>query len=384
MSSEPNIEDSGLSGDCPLSSGSLIGDADHCPQGHRNREDVHVSAGETVLVTGAARGLGRELVARLGARPGVEVVALDTERGDLVVPWRAADVRDPLLGTRLAGADVVVHLAVDMSLETPAHARRLVNVRGTANLLEAARTAGVRRVVLVTSAMVYGALADNPQPLREDSPLRARPDVSLVGDWVEIERLRLRAARQGMDITVLRPAILVGPNADSVFTRYFQAPRLLMLAGANPAWQFCHEDDLLAALELAAAGKVSGAVNVACPGSLSQRDVQQLTGKRSVVLPAAVAVGTAERLHALGITVSPPEELDYLRFPWTVSCDRLSAADWTPRYDNAAALQAHLAFHRPDRHLQRQATRAAAGASVALVGTLAVLRARAHARARRR
>ena len=83
-----------------------------------------------VAVTGAARGLGHALAARLaaGGRVG-RVIAIDDHRGDAAgVTWRVVDVRDPALAGRLAGVDVVVHtdldLAPDSDHEGPAGVQR--------------------------------------------------------------------------------------------------------------------------------------------------------------------------------------------------------------------------------------------------------------------
>ena len=71
-----------------------------------------------------------------------------------------------------------MHLALDLDLETDAAARTAYNVRGTQTVLTAAAAAGVHRVVLCTSAMVYGALPDNELPLAEDAELRATAEAT--------------------------------------------------------------------------------------------------------------------------------------------------------------------------------------------------------------
>ena len=123
-------------------------------------------------------------------------------------------------------------------------------------MLTAAPAAGVSHVVLVTSAMVYGALADNPVPLPEDAELQATADSAWMGDLLEIERLAAQAPRThpGLLVTVLRPAALVGGGVDTIFTRHFEAPRLLAVKGSRTCWQFCHVDDLLSAVELVVSG----------------------------------------------------------------------------------------------------------------------------------
>lgn len=352
------------------------------------------SARLTVAVTGAAGGAygtGHALVTRLALADAVRrVVAIDAERGDAAgvgVTWRIADVCDPLLASRLSGVDVVVHCAQDTSVTSDPRARRAFNVRAAQTVLTAAAATGVRRVVLLTSAMVYGARVDNPVPLPEDAPLRADADTTLAGDFLEIEQLAARSPRvhPGLSVTVVRPAAVVGPGVDSVVTRHFESPRLLTVKGAVPRWQFCHVDDLVGALELAAVGQVEGAVAVGCAGWLDRDEVEALTGMRRFELPAALTFGTAERLHRIGVTPAPAGELHYVVYPWVVECTALRKAGWRPSYDNETVLRMLLAqiagrhavvARRLDR---KDATITAAGATVAVIGTAAIVR-----RARRR
>ncbi|HWL35087.1 MAG TPA: NAD-dependent epimerase/dehydratase family protein [Frankiaceae bacterium] len=347
------------------------------------------NAPSVVAVTGAAGSLGAGVVRRLLATPGVKrVVAIDVDRGHDAahVVWRVADVRDPLLARALRGVDALVHLAgLHHPDVTPAE-RRAANVRGTANVLEAASAAGVRHVTLVTSAMVYGALPDNPVPLDEDAPLRALRDDSLVGDFVEVERQAEshRHTDPGVSVAVLRPATLCGPGADSVLTRHFESPRLLVVRGSSPLWQFCHISDLEAACVVAAVNGLDGPYDVAPDGWLTQADVEAVAGKRRLELPSTVAFATAERLHRAGVTRAPASEIAYLVHPWVVAAERLRKTGWTPEYDNAAALRAQLALGGDHlavgaRRVGRDATRAAAGAAgatAALLGAAAVVRAR--------
>lgn len=345
--------------------------------------------GPVVAVTGAARGLGHALTARLAASARIgRVVAIDDHRGDVTgVHWRVVDVRDPALAGRLTGVDVVVHTDLDLAPDSDYRARRAFNVRGAQTVLTAAAASRVGRVVLVTSAMVYGARPDNPVPLDEAAPLGADPDGSVVGDMLEIEQLARRSARThlGMAITVVRPAALVGEGVDTMVTRHFEAPRLLTVKGCAPRWQFCHTDDLVSALELAAAGVVSGEFAVGCDGWLEQEQVEELSGLRRIELPAGLTFGTAQRLHRAGITPAPVTDLHYVVYPWVVDCRTLREAGWRPEFDNATAFGVLLEQRTgrvavAGRRLARKdATITAAGATVAVIGTAAIVR-----RARRR
>ncbi len=117
------------------------------------------------LVTGASGFAGRHLVAHL-RQAGDEVSVSD------------ADITDPAaLGApfRRCRPEAVYHLAaqadVGASFRDPAATLR-TNVEGTANVLDAARRAGVRRVVVVSSADVYGKVGPSCLPVAESAPMR--------------------------------------------------------------------------------------------------------------------------------------------------------------------------------------------------------------------
>ena len=350
--------------------------------GARGREDR--GRGPVVAVTGAARGLGHALTARLAASPRIgRVIAIDGHRGDATgVTWRVVDIRDPALAGRLAGVDVVLHTDLDLAPDSDQRSRRAFNVRGAQTVLTAAAAGRVGRVVLVTSAMVYGARPDNPVPLAEDAPLGADPDGSVVGDLLEVEHLAQRSpqANPGMAITVVRPAALVGEGVDTLITRHFEAPRLLAVKGCAPRWQFCHVDDLVSALELAATGEVTGKFAVGCDGWLDQEQVEELSGLRRIELPAGLTFGTAQRLHRAGITPALVTDLHFVVYPWVVDCAALRQAGWKPAFDNETALQVLLS-ERGGHHAvagrrldKKDATITAAGATVAVIGTAAIVR----------
>ncbi|MFC4909404.1 NAD-dependent epimerase/dehydratase family protein [Actinomadura gamaensis] len=106
------------------------------------------------LITGAAGGVGRILRAGLPAL-GWELRGFDVAPGE--GDWVVGDVRDPAaLDTACAGVDAVVHLAA-RSIEAPFPDVLSVNMDGTYQVFEAARRAGVRRVVFASSNHAVGA-----------------------------------------------------------------------------------------------------------------------------------------------------------------------------------------------------------------------------------
>ncbi len=348
------------------------------------RRERSTAPGEAVVaVTGAARGIGQTLTQRLAASPNVSrVVAIDDHRGDVTgVTWRLADVRDPTLASRLDGVDVVIHADLDTSVDRDPRERRAFNLRGVQTVLTVAAAERIPRVVLISSAMVYGARPDNPVPLPEDAPLLAAADGSMAGDLLEIEQLARRSRRvnPSTEVCVARPAALVGDAMDTLLTRHFEAPRLLAVRGCEPRWQFCHVDDLASALELAATGAVSGDFAVGADGWLPQTEVEEISGLKSIELPARLTFGTAQRLHRLGVTPAPAAELHYAVYPWVVDCAALRAVGWTPAHDNATALRILLAGREGHRAVagrriaRKEAAITAAAGTAAAIGAAAIV-----------
>jgi UDP-glucose 4-epimerase len=170
-----------------------------------------------VLVTGAAGFIGSHLVDALLAE-GHEVVGVDdfstgsNARDDIDI-WRM-DVADPALVDRVAaaGPEVVCHLAAQVSVRVSvadplADAR--TNVVGTANVLEAARAAGSRKVVFTSSCAVYGV----PDALPVPADAELRPASPYAASKVSGEvYARTYAALHGLSYTILTLANVYGPR----------------------------------------------------------------------------------------------------------------------------------------------------------------------------
>jgi len=176
------------------------------------------------LVTGAAGFIGSNLVAALAAR-GERVRGLDnlaTGHWGLVkrlvtdasaVELVTADIRDAVAVTRaMEGIDVVFHEAalgsVPRSVENPAESDE-VNVHGTVVVLDAARRAGVRRIIFAASSAAYG---DTPTlPKREDmppGPLSPYAVSKVSGE----QYFRVFASLYGIETLSLRYFNVFGPN----------------------------------------------------------------------------------------------------------------------------------------------------------------------------
>lgn len=126
----------------------------------------------TVLITGAAGLVGGMLRTRL-ARPGrtlrlLDLAGLEAGPGEESVTASVTDLA--AVERACAGVDAVVHLA-GISTEAPWAKILDVNINGTYNVFEAARRAGVPRVVFASSNHAVGFHTPADYPLPEDAPI---------------------------------------------------------------------------------------------------------------------------------------------------------------------------------------------------------------------
>jgi nucleoside-diphosphate-sugar epimerase len=176
-----------------------------------------------VVITGAAGFIGSQLAQRLW-RDGYEVVAIDDLSfgyesnllldGKPFVSLHQVDIRSPQLAPYFQGADCLFHMAAISALPVnqsePGRAIS-INVAGTANVLEAARVAGVRRVVFASTSAIYEN--NTIFPCSEDDPVSPRLIYSL-SKW-QAEKL-CESFRQlyDMEIAVTRYYNVYGPHQD--------------------------------------------------------------------------------------------------------------------------------------------------------------------------
>ncbi len=203
----------------------------------------------------------------------------------------AADLREDAAREALAGVDVLYHLGFALWRSRDA---THVNRDGTRNVL-AARPA---RVVLASSAAVYGAWPDNPLPLTEEHWPRPNRECGYAADKLRAERL----CAESTTSVALRIAAVLGPHTDAKVADAVRGYRIGVPAiwGATEALQFLDEDDTAAALHRAGSASVTGVVNIASADWLDAAGVAAVAGSRVVRLPGPMLLAASEaafRLH---------------------------------------------------------------------------------------
>ena len=203
-------------------------------------------------------------------------------------------------------------------------------------LLEVAASVGVARLVVVSSAMVYGAWANNPVPLTEEAPLRPDPALPYAAGRAEIERLAMdwREDRDAVTVAVLRPTVSVGAESVAWLASSPWSASALRAEGAGRPSQFLHLDDLASAIDHARRHRLDGPYNVSPDGWLPPDDLAELAGPVGRLhLPSGLK-GRLVALRAEIGSAGPPEGWAYTRQPWVVANDRLRATGWVPRHRN--------------------------------------------------
>jgi len=268
----------------------------------RGREDEKRGTMKT-LVTGGAGFIGSNIVKLLLAE-GHAVTVLD----DLSTGYRCnldpfpevefieGDVRDAETVARaMEGAEVVFHLAASVgntrSIENPIQDSE-VNVIGTLRILEAARRAGVRKIVFSSSAGIFGEL--KYLPIREDHPVE--PDSPYGASKLAAEKLCLAYAKlYEMEAACLRYFNVYGinqrydayGNVIPIFAhRLLRELPLIIYGDGEQTRDFVNVRDVAVAnYKAALTNGVSGAFNVASGTRITINHLAELMSEASGIRP---------------------------------------------------------------------------------------------------
>ena len=298
-----------------------------------------------VLVSGIAGALGRRLtralhryrrVVGLDHRPFADRPK-DVEHRELDLRRKRA--REVFRG---GGVRAVIHLGVlhdshDRSADH--HARNLL---GFQQLLDCVRQYEVSKVVLVSSANVYGPRSDNPQFLDEDAPLLGAAASEHARDLVSLDMVAQSFFWKHADTetVILRPSHVLGTvqNAPSNYLRLKVVPTLL---GFDPMMQVVHQDDVVRAILLSLRPGVRGIFNLAGPPPVALSRALRILQRRTLPVPHTLARLGAERLWRWRMSAVPAPDLDFIRYVCMVDDSRArSLLGYQPHFDLTETLQA--------------------------------------------
>jgi UDP-glucose 4-epimerase len=179
--------------------------------------------------------------------------------------------------------DVVYHLGRlthgKDSLMTSFEDRLDLNLIETKRILDLSLKFEVKKVVILSTYHVYGALHDNPTFLLEDNPLRAAIKYPELRDVVEMDQIAtnwLWKNQRKIETVVLRPATIIGPQINNTMTRYLLTPYAPVCADFNPMYQFIHEFDMANILMKTLYHVPSGIYNIAPDECISLKEAKRI------------------------------------------------------------------------------------------------------------
>ena len=305
-----------------------------------------------ILVTGASGFVGRHLLRALRERGDEVIAAGHASDGEEFVALNLTDAENVRAVVDVARADVVYHLAaqtfVPEAISAPATTYE-TNIMGTARLFDALHAAAnndgaaVPRVILVSSAEVYGKRPNSDLPFRET--LAPLPLNAYAASKVAQEAIGLAAFHtHGLPVIMTRAFNHIGPGQDdrfvvSSFARQLAAiaagaPRLLLVGNLEAERDFLDVRDVVDAYIALARTGIPGEIYNICSGKPLK--IKELL--RQLVTIAHVPVEIREdpaRMRPVDIPISFGDNAK-LR----------GATDWAPTRPLAETLRAIFAAHQ--------------------------------------
>ena len=139
---------------------------------------------QRILITGSSGFYGRALIGAIRREwPAAKILGLDViaPKTDAPDTFELCDITSLKVREHVVSfqPDTILHLAFVVNPMRDENRMHQINVEGSRNLLAAASAVKPARVFVASSATSYGAWPDNPVPMTEDQPLRARNRLSL-------------------------------------------------------------------------------------------------------------------------------------------------------------------------------------------------------------
>ncbi len=290
-----------------------------------------------VCITGIAGNLGRALARMLHGE--TQLVGIDRRPfrdrpKDVVhhqVDIRKRKVEDVFRASH--GIEALIHLGIMHDPRVPFSEAHSFNIIGTHKILDLCVRHGVKKVVVLSSANVYGPHPDNSNFLTEEAPLMAADRFPSVRDLIELDMYAQSYMWKHPEVetVILRPVHIVGPTVRNAPSNFLRLERPITVLGFDPMVQLIHEDDVCLALALALRPGVRGIYNVAGPGEIPVSTALRELGRRPVPVPHLLVRSLLRRAFEARLTGFPPEEVDHIQYLCVVDGSRFAReAGWVP------------------------------------------------------
>jgi UDP-glucose 4-epimerase len=197
----------------------------------------------------------------------------------------------------------------------------------------------VKRLVVKSTAAVYGSSPRDPALFTEDTGPKTMPTSGFGKDSVEVEGYVRGFSRRRPDaeITLLRFANVIGPGIKTAMTDYFSLPILPVPMGFDARLQFVHEDDATAAMLLAVRGPAVQIVNIAGDGIITVTQAAAMVGRPAVPIPFGAAY-LGSLVRRAGLADFSTDQLSFLSYGRGLDTTRMrEVMKFTPRHTTREA-----------------------------------------------
>jgi UDP-glucose 4-epimerase len=294
------------------------------------------AARPAVVVTGISGNLGRALAKRLhqkervigldrrpflGKPKDIEMYQLDLRKKKAEDVFRRNEVR------------AVVHMGIMHDPRMNEEEHHSFNVVGTTRILEYCAKYGVKKVVVLSSANVYGPSPDNSNFLTEDAPLMAASRFAGVRDLIEVDMLAHSFfwRHPSIETVILRPVHIVGSSIKNAPSNYLRLRHPWVMAGFDPMVQPIHVDDVARAMVEALRPEPKGVYNVVGPGEIPLSAIFRELATSPIPVPHPIARAALGMLFKYRLASFPPPELDHIQFLCAVDGSRWQKdVSWKP------------------------------------------------------
>lgn len=218
-------------------------------------------------------------------------------------------------------------------------ARLRVDVAFADSVFRSAREAGIHRFVLMSSAEVYGSDYHNPGMVRENSLVKRRRRNGIADKWSEVEALAINVFRNSpCRLSILRPSYVLHGDQREFASRYFGSRFVCTIAGHDPCVQLLTLRDIASAVSQVVLADTEGVFNIAPRETLTLSKALRHAAIRRWRLPYTLQKMARSVLAPFGITETQ-DQADFLRYPWTVSDQKLqSELEFMPADSSLAAI----------------------------------------------
>lgn len=211
--------------------------------------------------------------------------------------------------------DAVVHLNIMHNPRESSALHHDFNIVGTKRVFELCSEHQVPKVVVLSSANVYGPAPRNPQFLQEDAPLLAGTKFGGIRDLIALDMFcnTFFWRHPEIETVILRPVHIVG-QVDNAPSRYLRLERPFTLMGFDPMIQLIHVEDVVSAIERALTPGIRGVYNVAGPSPVPLSLMFEKLGRSPIPVPEPVLKAALGAAWSLKFSDWPTPELEHIKY----------------------------------------------------------------------